>query len=99
MPMVGLALESVAGVASLVCFILVLVQMFQRGQTGLAVACIVLVFCGGIGALIAFIYGWVKSREWGLNNVMLIWTVCIVIGLVGGIMNPINFTQLAIPGR
>ncbi len=70
-------LAAVLGLASLVCFVLVLIQMFNRGQTGLGVACIVLIFCG-IGPLIAFIYGWMKSKEWDLQKVMLGWTGCIV---------------------
>ncbi len=94
MPTVGLALETVAGLGSLVCFILVLIQMFQRGQTVLGIVCIVLCFVIGIGALIAFIYGWVKSREWGLYNVMLVWTVCVVVLLVGGYLNPISIAVL-----
>ena len=70
------------GLGSLICFILVLVQMFQRGKTGLGIACILLVFVCGIGGLIAFIYGWMNAAEWGIKNVMLIWTACIVAGIV-----------------
>lgn len=66
------------GIASLVCFILVLIEMFKRQQTGLAIACIVLAFCTGIGTLIAFVYGWMKGSEWGLGKVMRIWTACLV---------------------
>lgn len=51
-------LQGLAGLGSLVCLIMVIIQMFQHEQTGLGIACIVLTFCG-IGALIAFIYGWV----------------------------------------
>ena len=40
---------------------MVVVQMFQHNETGIGVLCIVLFFCGQIGTLIAFIYGWVKS--------------------------------------
>jgi hypothetical protein len=68
------ALFSILGIGSLVCFILVLIKMFQQGQTGLGIACIVLAFCAGIGALIAFIYGWFKAREWDLQKVMMIWS-------------------------
>jgi hypothetical protein len=60
--------------------------MFQAGQTGLGIAVIVLTFCTGIGPLIAFIYGWVKSGEWGIKNVMLIWTLTIVVSIVGYVM-------------
>ena len=42
MPMLGLALALIAGLGSLVCFILVVMQMFQRGQTTLGIVCIVL---------------------------------------------------------
>jgi len=83
MVMLGYALYSLAGIASLVCFILVLVAIFQHNQTGLGVACIVLLFCVGIGSLIAFIYGWVKSTEWKLKNVMLIWTGAWVVAVIG----------------
>ena len=67
------------GIGSLICFIMVLVKMFQNGQTGLGIVCIV-VCC--IGGLVAFIYGWMKSAEWELQNVMLVWTGCIIAGLV-----------------
>ncbi|HMC66840.1 MAG TPA: hypothetical protein VKI65_18030 [Gemmataceae bacterium] len=79
-------LQWLIAIGSLVCFVLVVIQMFQRGQTGLAIACIVLLFCCGIGKLVAFIYGWVKSKEWGITNLMLAWTGIIVLGfIVGGI--------------
>jgi hypothetical protein len=71
-----------AGIGSLVCFILVLVKMFQNGQTGLGIACIVLVFLCGIGALVSFVYGWINADRWGIRNVMLFWTGCFVVGLV-----------------
>jgi ABC-type transport system involved in cytochrome bd biosynthesis fused ATPase/permease subunit len=65
-------LQGILGIISLVCFILVLVRMFQENQTGLGVACIILLFCFGIGALIAFIVGWVNAGRWGINNIMTI---------------------------
>ena len=80
-------LQAVVGLGSLVCFILVLIQMFQRGQTGLGIACIVLIFCVGIGALIAFVYGWMKATEWNIKNIMLAWTGCWVVGLLLGAAN------------
>ena len=38
--------------------------------------------CTGIGALIAFVYGWIKSSEWGLRKVMLAWSICLAINLL-----------------
>ena len=46
MPIVGQILESVGSLGVLVCFIIFLVQMFKRGQTGLAILYIVLACCG-----------------------------------------------------
>ncbi len=70
------------GIGSLICFILVLVKMFQDKQTGLAIACILLVLLCGIGALIGFVYGWINAAKWRIQNVMLAWTACIVVGVV-----------------
>jgi len=77
-------LSGLLWLGSLICFILVLIQMFQRGNVALGVVCIVLIFCG-IGGLIAFIYGWMNAKEWGIKNVMLAWTALIVVGIVLGV--------------
>src|SRR5438093_595670 len=99
MSIVGQILQYAAGIGALVCFILVLVQMFQHNKTGLGIACIVLVFCCAIGGLIAFIYGWVKHREWRLTNVMIIWTVCVVVHGIGHILHPVDIAAIRqVPG-
>lgn len=74
-------IQAVTGLISLACFVMVLIKMFQNGATGIAIACIVLILLCGIGVLIAFIYGWMKSGEWNIGNIMLIWTICIVASL------------------
>jgi hypothetical protein len=73
-------------IGSLVCFILVLVKMFQNDQVGLGIACIVLIFVCGIGGLVAFIYGWVKAAEWNIQNIMLAWTGCVIGGVVVNVL-------------
>ena len=75
---------SVLGLASFVCFILVVVKMFQNDQTGLGIVTLITSLCG-IGTLIAFIYGWIKSSEWNIKTLMLVWTVVTIayIGLIG----------------
>src|SRR5438477_12228825 len=78
----GIGLLFIASIVSLVCFVMVLVQMFQRGQSGLGIATILLLFCG-VGGILAFVYGWVKSTEWNLKNVMLLWTGTFVIAAIG----------------
>jgi hypothetical protein len=71
----GLAALAIS-ICSLVCFVMVLIQMFNRGEQTMGIVCIVLAFCSGIGTLIAFVYGWIKASEWGLKKVMLAWTGC-----------------------
>jgi hypothetical protein len=65
--------------------------MFQNDATGVAIASLLLLLCG-IGALIAFIYGWIKAAEWNISNVMLIWTGCFIGGIV------LALVQIAIAG-
>jgi hypothetical protein len=67
-----------AGLGSVLCYILVLVHLFQSDQKGLGIVCILLTFLCGIGALLAFIKGWID----GINYVMWVWTGCIAIGLL-----------------
>ena len=90
------ALLMLVGVAcsigSLVCFILVLIQMFKNDQTGMGIACIVLVFVCGIGALVAFIVGWMNAGKWNITNIMWAWTVCIVVGIL------VNVASVALVG-
>jgi hypothetical protein len=72
---VGSMLSSVAGLAILVCWIMVLIRMFKES----AVKGILGLICG----LYAFIWGWMNSGQ-GLKNIMLIWTIAILIGMLGG---------------
>ena len=83
MPVLGMVLQYAGGIGFLICFILVLIQMFQRGQATLGIVCAVLALCG-IGFLIAFVYGWVKHREWGITNIMIAWTCCWIVSIIGG---------------
>jgi hypothetical protein len=76
------SLGGIAGLVSLVCFIMVLIKMFQNGQTGLAIACIVLLFCIGIGAIIALVVGWQNADRWRIRNIMMIWTICFAVSIL-----------------
>ena len=78
--MIALAVSSLAGLGSLVCFILVVIHFFKSDQTGLGIACIVLLFCG-VGALIAFVKGWMD----GLGTVMYVWTGCVVVAVLANL--------------
>lgn len=71
----------VALLGSLICFIIVLVKMFQ---TAGALQGILGLICG----LWAFIWGWMNAGKLGIKNIMLIWTIlillCIVLGVASG---------------
>jgi hypothetical protein len=72
----------VVGIGSLICWIMVIVKIFQEGSVGLGILAI-------ICPLFAFIYGWMKVNEYGIRNIMLVWSACIVLGLI------INVSQAA----
>jgi hypothetical protein len=59
-----------------VCLLLALVRMFQRGRAGLAITCIALSAAGGLGGLIAFVYGWTNVDQWGIKRTMTTWAIC-----------------------
>jgi len=64
---------------ALVCYITVVIQMFMHEEKGVATASLVL-FCCGIGILIAFVFGWIKAGEWENGLLMVAWTLCTLIG-------------------
>ncbi len=78
-------LQTLLGIGSLVCFILVLVKMFQDNQTALAIVCIVLTCCG-IGPLVALVFGWINADKWNIKNIMMIWTGLFIGGIILGII-------------
>lgn len=44
---------------------------------------IILSLCFGVGSLVAFVVGWMRAPEWNLRTVMIIWTIALIIGLIG----------------
>lgn len=74
-------IQLVLALPSLVCLIIVIVNMFQNGKTGLGIATIVLTFLCGIGSLIAFIWGWMNVG----GKVMIAWTILTVAGIVASV--------------
>src|SRR5262249_6930748 len=88
MPDLGRSLQGVGFLGMVICMILVVVKMFQHGHTGLGILTIVLACVCGIGFLFSFIYGWMKANQWGIRNVMLAYTVCFVLSIVGGCIAP-----------
>jgi hypothetical protein len=77
-------LAMLMSLGALICFIIVLVKMFQtagvlQGILGL--------ICG----LWCFIWGWMNAGKLGIKNLMMIWTLliilCIVLNVASGGFN------------
>ena len=63
------------GIGSLICFIIVLIKLFQnegalKGILGL------------ICSLYTFVWGWMNASRLNIKNIMIIWTILIVIGVI-----------------
>ena len=69
-------LALVCSIASLVCFIIVLIKQFQQG--GVVHGIIGIVTCG----IWTFIWGWINAGRVNIKNIMMIWTLLIVVGIV-----------------
>jgi len=79
MPILAMLFYGIAGLASLaslICFIMVLIQMFKRAGAGMGIVGIIT--CG-IGA---FIWGWIKAKEYDLKKIMLGWTAAIGVSII-----------------
>jgi hypothetical protein len=69
-------LLAIVGLVNLGCFIFVLIKMFPAEG---ALKGILGIIC----SLYAFIWGWQHASEYeNMRNVMIVWTVCIVLGIV-----------------
>ena len=73
-------LGMITGLGCLVCFIMVLIKQFQNA--GAVHGIIGIITCG----IWAFIWGWMNAGKLNIKNIMLIWTVLIIISMVFNIM-------------
>ena len=80
-----LGLIVVGGLLSLValiCGIIVVVRMFQNQKTALGMISLTLMFCSGVGHLVALVVGWMKSSEWNIKGLMVAYTLAFFLGTV-----------------
>jgi hypothetical protein len=68
-----------AGIVCLICWILVLLKMFPAEGV---VKGILAIICG----LYAFIWGWMNAGRFNLRNIMLIWTIAILVSIAMNFM-------------
>ena len=74
------------GIGSLVCWVLVIVAAFQNEDSPLW-GVLSIVLCG----LGAFVIGWIKHQEWGIQKVMIIWSLLIVTSIVLQVLAGVMF--------
>jgi hypothetical protein len=68
-------LLALAGLGSLVCLIIVLTKLFPAEGTGKGIL-------GILCALYTFIWGWQHKDEYDIQNVMVIWSILVVVGVI-----------------
>jgi hypothetical protein len=73
-------LGMITGLGCLICFIIVLIKQFQTA--GVVHGIIGIVTCG----LWTLIWGWMNSGKLNLRNIMLIWTLLIVVTMILNVM-------------
>jgi hypothetical protein len=65
---------------SFICFILVLIKQFQNA--GIVHGIIGIITCG----IWTFIWGWMNAGKLGIKNIMMIWTLLIVVCIIINVM-------------
>ena len=73
-------LAMVAGLGCLVCGIIVLIKLFQ--EKGLLHAIL-----GFLCGLYTFIWGWMNANRLGIRNIMMIWTLLIIVAVILNIVS------------
>lgn len=72
-------------VGMIICQIFVAIKIFQNDG---ALKGIIALLCG----LFGFIWGWMNSTRLGIKNIMMIWTVLLIICMIIGAMGGFNFS-------
>lgn len=85
-PVVPLLIVLIGGLGGIVCGIMVSVKMIQNNNTALGIITLIALFCTGIGHLIALIFGWIKAGEWRIKNLMIVYSISLVLIIVGYVM-------------
>jgi len=79
-------LALVVEVACLICFIIVLIKQFQNA--GVVHGIIGIVTC----SIWTFVWGWMNAKKLNIKNIMIIWTLIVVVCIVLGLVNGFSFS-------
>lgn len=74
-------LAMILSLVSLVCFIIVLIKQFQNG--GALHGIIGIVTCG----IWTLIWGWMNATKLNIKNIMMIWTLVLVVCIILNVMS------------
>ncbi len=78
METLGLILSVAAFITSLVCFIIMVIELFKEQGILLGVL-------GILCVLFTFIWGWIKVGEHGKSTVMIVWSIAIGVGMLANV--------------
>ena len=73
-------LAMILSLASLICWIIVLIKQFQNG--GVVHGIIGIVTCG----IWTLIWGWMNAGKLNIKNIMMIWTLLIIVCIILNVM-------------
>lgn len=83
-------LALLVSLGALICFIIVLIKLFQEKG---ALHGILGLLCG----IYTFIWGWIHAARLNIKNIMLAWTVLLIVGIVLNVMGAgAAFTNLQV---
>lgn len=74
------------GLGSFICFIIVLIKQFQNA--GAIHGIIGIITCG----IWTLIWGWMNATKLGIKNIMMIWTLLIIIYCILAAMGGVAFS-------
>ena len=72
-------------IGCVICWIIVLIKIFQNDGALKGIL-------GFLCSLFAFIWGWMNANRLGIKNIMMIWTVLLIIYLILGMLGGFNFS-------
>ena len=84
----GSGIAGLAGLGCLVCLILVLIPLFKEKGPGLGILGI---FCG----IFTYVWGWMNIKQHKLKKIMMIWTACFVVVLIGYAIMTVGLLKMA----
>lgn len=76
----------------IICFIIVLIKLFQTEGALLGILGLI---CG----LYTFVWGWLNASKLNLRNIMIVWTLLIILSIVANVAGGGFNYSYGIPGR